>query len=336
MVALSNSPPQKLWASVALSNFQTAQKMDNAMDAENFQTSIERVSMAPLDTESPCDILPFGMNYREILYSVDDRVATITMNRPNKLNAWTTVMGEEVRASMFAAEADPDVRVIIFTGAGRGFCAGADMSMLGGIASAGVSQSTQNELHSVDAPRRDDIREDFNRKYTYFPSIRKPIIGAINGPAAGLGFILSLYCDIRIASDTAKFNSAFAKRGLIAEYGVAWLLPKLVGNGHALDILLSARTIDASEALRIGLVNRVYATSAFADEVRAYARELTHNVSPRSMAVIKQQVYDGHFQSLLAATERAQTEMIASLQSEDFKEGVAHFVEKRQANFKGR
>jgi enoyl-CoA hydratase/carnithine racemase len=193
-------------------------------------------------TKGPCDILRHGMSYREILYAVEDRVATITMNRPDKLNAWTMTMGEEVRAAMFAAEADPEVRVIVFTGAGRGFCAGADMSMLGGIASTGVSQQTQDELHLTDEARRDDIRPDFNRKYTYFPSIRKPVIGAINGPAAGLGFILALYCDVRIAADTAKFNSAFARRGLIAEYGVAWLLPKLVGNGHALDILLSART----------------------------------------------------------------------------------------------
>jgi enoyl-CoA hydratase/carnithine racemase len=276
------------------------------------------------------------MSYREILYSVEDRVATVTLNRPDKLNAWTAIMSDEVREAMFAAEADPDVRVIVFTGAGRGFCAGADMSMLGGIASAGVSEQTQDDLHAVDAPRRDDIRPDFNRKYTYFPSIKKPVIGAINGPAAGLGFILALYCDVRIAADTAKFSSAFAKRGLIAEYGIAWLLPRLVGTGHALDILLSARTVDASEALRIGLVNRVCTTQTFVHEVNGYARELAHNVSPRSMAVIKHQVYDAHFQTLLEATARAEKEMIASLQSEDFKEGVAHFVEKRQAKFQGR
>jgi enoyl-CoA hydratase/carnithine racemase len=275
------------------------------------------------------------MSYREILYSVDDRVATITLNRPDKLNAWTMTMSEEVREAMFAAEADPEVRVIVFTGAGRGFCAGADMSMLGGIISNGVSQQTQDDLHATEAPRRAGIRPDFNRKYTYFPSIQKPIIGAINGPAAGLGFILALYCDVRIAADTAKFNSAFAKRGLIAEYGVAWLLPKLVGHANALDILLSARSVDASEALRIGLVNRVYTTETFTDEVKAYARDLAHNVSPRSMAVIKSQVWDGHFQTLLEATGRAEREMILSLQSEDFKEGVAHFVEKRAPQFKG-
>lgn len=276
------------------------------------------------------------MSYREILYSVDDHVTTITLNRPDKLNAWTTLMGEEVRTAMFAAEADPDVRVIVFTGAGRGFCAGADMSMLSSVVTQGVSQATKDQLHSVNKARRDDIREDFNRKYTYFPSIRKPVIGAINGPAAGLGFILALYCDVRIASDTAKFNSAFAKRGLIAEYGVAWLLPKLIGAGHALDILLSARTVDASEALRIGLVNRVHTALTFADEVKAYARDLAHNVSPRSMGVIKQQVYDGQFQTLLEAIERSEHEMIASFQSEDFKEGVAHFVEKRRPAFTGR
>ena len=276
------------------------------------------------------------MSYREILYSVDDHVANITLNRPDKLNAWNNLMGVEVRGAMFAAEADAEVRVIVLTGAGRGFCAGADMSMLSAVATAGVSQPTKDQLHSVEPARRDDIREDFNRKYTYFPSIRKPVIGAINGPAAGLGFILALYCDVRIAADTAKFNSAFAKRGLIAEYGVAWLLPKLVGTGHALDILLSARTVDASEALRIGLVNRVYTTTSFPDEVTAYARDLARNVSPRSMGVIKQQVYDGQFQTLLEAIERSETEMLASFESEDFKEGVAHFIEKRQANFKGK
>ena len=245
-------------------------------------------------------------------------------------------MGEEVRAAMFAAEADDEVRVIVFTGAGRGFCAGADMSMLGGIATQGVSQQTQDELHAVEVARRAGIRQDFNRKYTYFPSITKPVIGAINGPAAGLGFILAMYCDVRLAADTAKFSSAFAKRGLIAEYGVAWLLPKLVGQGNALDILLTSRTVDASEALRMGMVNRVYSAACFAGEVTAYAQDMARNVSPRSTGVIKQQVYDGHFHTLLEATERAEREMIASLQSEDFKEGVAHFVEKRPANFKGR
>jgi enoyl-CoA hydratase/carnithine racemase len=276
------------------------------------------------------------MNYQEILYHVDDHLATVTLNRPDKLNAWTARMGEEVRHAMFAAEADSDVRVIVLTGAGRGFCAGADMSMLGGIASNGVSQATQQELHSTEAPRRADIRPDFNRKYTYFPSILKPIIGAINGPAAGLGFILALYCDIRIASDTAKFATAFAKRGLIAEYGMAWLLPRLIGNAAALDLLFSARAVEAGEALRIGLVSRVYTGSTFSDEVRTYARDLAHNVSPRSLAVIKAQVYAGHFQTLLEATELAEREMILSLQSDDFKEGVAHFVEKRAPQFTGK
>lgn len=277
------------------------------------------------------------MTYQEILYDVSEQIATITLNRPNKLNAWTNLMGEEVRHAMFAAEADPEVRVIIFTGAGdRGFCAGADMSLLGGILDAGFTAETRAALHATETPRRADIREDFNRKYTYFPSIRKPVIGAINGAAAGLGFILAMYCDLRFASDNAKFQTAFAKRGLIAEYGIAWLLPRIVGNANALDLLLSARTIGAGEALQMGLVNRVYTAATFADEVRAYARDLAQNVSPRSMAVIKGQVYDSYFHSLLEAAQRAEEEMIQSFQSEDFKEGVAHFVEKRPPAFKGR
>ena len=276
------------------------------------------------------------MSYQEILYTANDHIATITLNRPDKLNAWTARMGEDVRQAMFAAEADPDVRVIIFTGAGRGFCAGADMSMLGGIVSGGVSEQTKNELHSVEKPRREDIRPDFNRKYTYFPSISKPIIGAINGPAAGLGFILALYCDVRIAADSAKFATAFSKRGLIAEYGIAWLLPRIIGNAAALDLLFTARVVHASEALRLGLVNQVHTDVTFRDAVHTYAKELAHNVSPRSLAVIKRQVYEGQFQTLLDATSLAETEMIGSLQSADFKEGVAHFVEKRAPQFTGK
>ena len=162
------------------------------------------------------------------------------------------------------------------------------------------------------------------------------MIAAINGPAVGLGFIISLYCDLRFASDAARFGTAFAKRGLIAEYGLAWLLPRLIGPANALDLLLSARMVDAAEALRMGLVNQVFPQGAFMDHVLAYAKELATTVSPRSMRVIKQQVYNAMFQSLCEAFDTAEEEMIESLQCEDFKEGVAHFVEKRAAHFSGR
>ena len=278
------------------------------------------------------------MANQETLYAVADRIATITLNRPDKLNAWTAIMDQEVRAAMLEAERDPDVRVIILTGAGRGFCAGADMSLLGSIAQQGVGAYTGGEqfLRNTSNGERSNTRPDFQKKYSYFPAIQKPVIAAINGPAVGLGFVISLYCDFRFASETARFGTAFAKRGLIAEYGLAWMLPRLIGPANALDMLFSARLVDAQEALHMRLVNQVFAHDNFMESVHAYAKDLAFNVSPRSVSVIKTQVYNAMFQTLSEAFDTAEVEMLKSLQSEDFKEGVAHFVEKRAAAFTGR
>lgn len=277
------------------------------------------------------------MANQETSYSVADRVATITLNRPDKLNAWTATMEQEVRAAMYEAERDPNVRVIVLTGAGRGFCAGADMSLLNDIAQQGIAARTQEHfLRNTGNGQRENVRPDFQKKYSYFPSLQKPVIAAVNGPAVGLGFIISLYCDLRFASDAARFGTAFAKRGLIAEYGLAWLLPRLIGPANALDMLFSARLVDAAEALRMGLVNQVFPQAGFMDSVYAYAKDLAYNVSPRSMRVIKDQVYNAIFQTLAEAFETAEKEMVQSLQCEDFKEGVAHFLEKRAAAFTGR
>ncbi|HYL36389.1 MAG TPA: enoyl-CoA hydratase [Bryobacteraceae bacterium] len=276
------------------------------------------------------------MANQETLYQVADRVATITLNRPDKLNAWTATMEQEVRAAMYEAEKDENVRVVIITGAGRGFCAGADMSLLGSIAREGLGQRTPENLFGQSNGQRPNVRPDFKQKYSYFPAIQKPVIAAVNGPAVGLGFIITLYCDLRFASDTARFGTAFAKRGLIAEYGLAWMLPRLIGPSAALDMLFSARMVDAQEALRLGLVNQVFPQDSLLGSVRAYAKEVAYNVSPRSLRVIKDQVYNGLFQTLSEACETAGHEMVQSLQSEDFKEGVAHFLEKRAAAFTGR
>jgi len=274
----------------------------------------------------------------EILYEVSGRVATITLNRPEKLNAWTRIMELEVRHAVHEAGRDDGVRVIMLTGAGRGFCAGADMSLLSGVAERGVEpeRPLPNSAAVSEASFAKDARPDFARQYSYFPAIPKPIIAAINGPAVGLGFVIAMFCDLRLASESARFGSAFARRGLIAEYGLAWLLPKVIGHANAMDILLSARVLDAQEALRMGLVNQVFAQDVFLDRVYAYANDLAHAVSPRSMRVIKRQVYDAMFQTLGEAVEEATEEMRASLQCEDFKEGVAHFLEKRAPAFTGR
>jgi enoyl-CoA hydratase/carnithine racemase len=272
----------------------------------------------------------------QIIYETADGVATVTLNRPDKLNAWTARMGEEVRRAMEAAEADPTVRVIVLTGAGRAFCAGADMSLLSEIAAEGHADAdhplAQADAHSL----REGIPADFQRKYSYFPSIRKPVIAAINGPAVGLGFVISLYCDLRLASDEGSFNTAFARRGLIAEYGIAWMLPRLIGPAQALDLLLSARTVNAAEALRVGLVNAVYPAATFRAQVHALAAELATSVSPRSTAVIKNQVYNSFFQTLEAATIMAEQAALESVRSDDFREGIAHFLEKRKPAFTGR
>lgn len=274
------------------------------------------------------------MTTQEILYTVSGRVATITLNRPDKLNAWTRTMEREVREAMQEAAADDGVRVIVLTGAGRGFCAGADISLLQDVVAGRVHPPP--EALPGGTANGDSVRADFARQYSYFPAIPKPVIAAINGPAVGLGLVIAMYCDLRFASEEAKFGTAFARRGLIAEYGLAWLLPKVIGHANALDILLSARVFAAQDALRMGLVNQVFPAATFSEGVEAYAKELAQQVSPRSMKVIKRQVYEAMFQTLGQALDTSTEEMRTSLQCEDFKEGVAHFLEKRAPAFQGR
>jgi enoyl-CoA hydratase/carnithine racemase len=272
------------------------------------------------------------MTYQEIIYRTRDRVATVTLNRPDRLNAWTLTMEQEFTAALRVAAADSDIRAIIVTGAGRGFCAGADMSLLGSAAQARAPVAGHQNLH-VDWP---ELPEDCRRRYAWMLALPKPIIAAINGPAVGLGAVIPLFCDFRLASTQAKFSTVFARRGLIAEYGMAWLLPHMVGLSNAMDLLLTGRMVDAAEALRMGLVQRVFPEAEFAEAVEAFAGDLTNGVSPRSVAVMKQQIYAALSEPLGEAIDRSFREMLASLQSEDFKEGVAHFVEKRAPRFSGR
>jgi len=291
-------------------------------------------------TRPPLYIIRLTMPNQETMYEVAKRVATITLNRPDKLNAWTAVMEQEVRAAMAGSERDENVRVIVLTGAGRGFCAGADISLLSTVATKGLDAAQRAQAVQAGAGSGegdvDGARVDFRKKYSYFPALSKPVIAAINGPAVGLGLVIALYCDLRFASDAARFSTAFARRGLIAEYGMAWMLPRLVGHANALDLLFSARLIDGAEAFRMGLANQVYPQDVFQEKVREYAVELASNVSPRSLRVIKRQVHEAMFQTLGEAFDISEREMLASLRCEDFKEGVAHFVEKRAPVFTGK
>lgn len=276
--------------------------------------------------------------YEEMRYNVADAIATVTFHRPDRLNALTGTMSLELQDAMFRADADPDVRVIILTGSGRGFCAGADMDLLRSI--QGKSESSARPRSGLDPSRvrgpREGVRADFAKQYSYFPAIRKPIIAALNGPTAGLGFVLALYCDLRIASDTARLGTVFARRGLVAEHGISWMLPRLIGMANACDLLFSGRMIDAVEALRMGLVSRVVPADELMNSVIATATEMAVLASPRSIAVMKEQIYDAQFQTLAEAIDVANEEMVKSFDSEDFREGVAHFLEKRTPVFSGR
>ena len=276
------------------------------------------------------------MAYSDILYGVDESVATITLNRPDRLNAWSRDMEGDVRSAMDVAGADKNVRVIIVTGAGRGFCAGADMSMLSASSeedSDSRRESDRHRLHHEPMTRQQDLVSDHNMRYTYFTSVPKPVIAAINGPCAGLGLVMALFCDVRFSSENAVFTTAFARRGLIAEHGIDWILPRVVGLPNALDLLLSARKLGAEEARDMGLVGKVFPHDELMGAVRSYAKELATMVSPRSMRVMKEQIYRTQDTSLSESVNRGFDEMYDSLDSDDFKEGVAHFVEKRDPSF---
>lgn len=272
--------------------------------------------------------------FTDITTRTDNGVFVITLNRPDKLNAWRGEMDRDVRAAMRLAAADDSVRVIVLTGAGKGFCAGADMGLLqtiqSGDAKAGRSVVNAHE------PWDPKANPNFQKQYSWFPAVPKPIIAAINGAAAGLGLIIALYCDIRFASDAAKFTTAFSRRGLVAEHGISWLLPRITGFAHAADLLYSARVIGAPEALQMGLVSRVMPAATFEQEVMAYAKMLAAEVSPRSLREMKREIWNAQFQPLGEAIEAANADMPPSFQSEDFKEGLAHFLEKRPPRFTGR
>jgi len=278
--------------------------------------------------------------YDEILYDVADNVATITLNRPDRLNAWTGTMEKNLRDAIYSAAKDDDVRVIVITGAGRGFCAGADMDglqQIDGDDSAGEKPAakTVTSHPSFDNDLGPSVGEHAQSKFGYMFECPKPIIAAINGPCAGIGLVMTLFCDLRFAADTAKFTTAFAQRGLIAEHGSAWLLPRLVGPANALDLLMSARKFTGAEAADLGLVNKAFSSNEFMGEVSNYTKHLVDTVSPRSLTVMKRQIFKSNFQDFSTSTDMADVQMNASFASSDFKEGVAHFVEKRAPNFTG-
>jgi enoyl-CoA hydratase/carnithine racemase len=254
-----------------------------------------------------------------VLRQLQDGVALLTLNRPDRLNAWTGEMEKSYFAALEDCAHDEQVRVIVVTGAGRGFCAGADMQELQALGDADEDAA---------AARAHD-----RRPQTFPLTIPKPIVAAINGACAGIGLVQALMCDVRFAADGAKLTTAFARRGLVAEHGISWILPRLVGPARALDLLLSGRVLLAQEAHELGLVNRVLAPDTLLEATLDYARELVVNCSPASMATIKQQVYTDLDRPLPVALAGADGLMFESFTAPDFVEGVASFVERRDPRF---
>ena len=273
------------------------------------------------------------MQYRDILYQVEDPVAIITMNRPQRLNAFTRTMLAEIRHAVAAAERDSRVVGIILTGAGRGFCAGMDMAALDQI-SAAASLDGDEDASLAATPGDATMGADFSIAYTYLLAVRKPLLAAVNGPCAGLGFCFAVLSDMRFVERQAKFSTAFAGRGLVAEHAVSWLLPRLIGSSRSLDILWSARRFDGVEAQQMGLADRLCETGTALDTARQYIVDLARTVSPASIMVIKQQVYRHLMMSLGPAMEETNRLMEESLLRPDFREGVRSFLEQREPAFK--
>lgn len=278
---------------------------------------------------------------QDLTLEIRGNIAVITLNRPDKLNAWTAAMEKSMRTALVSCAKDDAVRAIIITGAGRGFCAGADMNLLQKIdPDAGekreLAQANDGAADDWDRSLGPDISAHMGGRFGYMPQIPKPIIAAINGPCAGLGMVFALWCDMRIGAEDMFFTTSFAKRGLIAEHGISWLLPELAGHAVAMDLLFSARRVDADEARSIGFLNKTVPTQELVNEAVSYAQEMADSVSPRSVAVMKAQVWKARFQSLSDAIDTGDSEMQKSFASEDFKEGVEHFVQKRAPRFTGR
>ncbi|MFZ3267630.1 MAG: enoyl-CoA hydratase, partial [Mycobacterium sp.] len=251
-------------------------------------------------------------------------VAVLTLNRPDRLNTWGGDIATAFYAGLDRAEEDPAVRVIVLTGRGKAFCAGAQLGSMGSVAQS-IENTDERKLASLVGDRQPH----------YLTSLCKPVIAAVNGSCVGIGLTQALMCDVRFAAAGAKFAASFARRGLIAEYGVSWILPRLTGWGVALDLLLSGRTFLADEAAQLGLVKEVVPPDQLMNRAMDYAEDIAQNCSPASMAVIKRQAYGDAVREVADANSRSEALLQESLQRPDVIEGINSFLEKRAPSFPG-
>ena len=271
------------------------------------------------------------MELKVVRYEIADRVALVTLDRPHRMNAWTGRMHTEYRWVLAEAERDDDVRAIVVTGAGRAFCAGADTAALDGHVDRG-SYDAGVDVGTLARPGY-GVRAEFDHAFAFHYGIPKPVIAAINGPAAGVGLVLACYCDVRYAAAGAKLTTSSGRLGLPAEYGLSWVLPRLVGIGHAADLLLSSRVILADEAQRIGLANRVLPPDDVLPDALEYARAIAVEISPSSVRESKRQLYTDLHRDVGSAVAESEVLLDRMAAEPDFREGVRAWQQKRPPQF---
>jgi len=271
------------------------------------------------------------MELKNSEYEVDDHgLATIWLNRPHRMNAWTGKLHTEYRYLLQQANDDPKVRAIIVTGRGKGFCVGGDSQALSGHAargeySPGISADIAKPGYGT--------HPDFDASFAYHFGLDKPVIAAMNGPAAGVGLALACFADLRFAVPGVKFTTAHGKLNLPAEYGLSWMLPKIVGLGRANDLLLTSRVFTSDEALTLGFVNQIFEPESLMDQTREYAHQLVASVSPNSLRQTRWQIYKDLHRDVASAVIESERLIEDMAKEEDFKEGIAALVEKRPPNW---
>jgi enoyl-CoA hydratase/carnithine racemase len=267
------------------------------------------------------------MEYPDLIYEVAAGVAVITLNRPARLNAFTIEMDHQLHDVLHQANGDDAVRAIIITGAGRAFSAGADVAVLERVRGEAAATTGSGLITTI---------RNEGSSFSDMLALRKPVIAAINGPCAGMAFVIAAYCDIRVAAQSAKMGLVFTRRGLTPEDGINWILPRLVGAGMAFELQISGRFVDAPEALAIGLVNRLVPDGQALDKAREIALDIASNCSPVAVMESKRLAYEGLSCDLQTAVARSGEVTDRMYISEDFKEGIAAFAQRRPPRFTGR
>ena len=266
------------------------------------------------------------MELKNTDYKVADGIATIWLNRPHRMNAWTGRLHTEYRHLLQRADSDKAVQAIVVTGRGRGFCVGGDSQALEGHSERGAyDPGTGDDI----AKPGYGVAEEFDASFAYHFGLSKPCIAAMNGPAAGVGLALAAFADIRFAVPGVKFTTAHGKLNLPAEYGLSWLLPRIVGLGRANDLLLTSRVFYSDEAYELGFVNALYAADELLDETYAYTRQLLTTVSPNSLRQTRWQIYRDLHRDVASSVNESEALLNTMMGEPDYKEGVTAFVEKR-------